>query len=220
MNRKSAFTIAFAIGCLTAIAAPAAAATFGGEVFGAYSTHSMKDWNDRVVTPANQAGGNMDEFSNGYGGGLGVRMWPNSSWMVSASWEPLFLSREEKVSGDVARLDANAFEATAGYFFPSSTQARFGLGAGLGIYSLGGEITSTSTTDVKLEGSTVGFHFMGLMEWNVRPGFAVTGNAGYRVANIKDTQVDNQSATPELATDYSGVMLRAGVAFYLPRAGQ
>jgi hypothetical protein len=124
------------------------------------------------------------------------------------------------VSGDVARLDANAFEATAGYFFPSSSQARFGLGAGLGVYSLGGEITSTSSTDIKLEGSTVGFHFMGLMEWNVRPGFAVTGNAGYRVANIKDTQVDNQSATPELATDYSGVMLRAGVAFYLPRAGQ
>jgi hypothetical protein len=220
MIRKSVLTILLAIGCVSAIAAPAAAANVGGEVFGAFSTHSMKDWNDRVVAPANQAGGNMDEFSNGYGGGLGLRMWPNSSWMVSATWEPLFVSREEKVSGDVAKLNANAFEATAGYFFPSSTQARFGLGAGLGIYSLGGEITSSSSTDIKLEGSTVGFHFMGLMEWNVRPGFAVTGNAGYRVANIKDTKADNVSASPELATDYSGVMLRAGLAFYLPRTGQ
>jgi len=220
MIRKSALTILLAIACVATIAAPAAAANVGGEVFGAYSTHSMKDWNDRIVAPTNQAGGNMDEFSSGYGGGLGLRMWPNSSWMVSASWEPLFVSREEKVSGDMAKLNANAFEATAGYFFPSSSQARFGVGAGIGVYSMAGEITSTSSTDIKLEGSTVGFHFMGLMEWNVRPGFAVTGNAGYRVANIKDTKVDNQSATPELATDYSGVMLRAGLAFYLPRSGQ
>jgi hypothetical protein len=38
----------------------------------------------------------MDEFSTGYGGGLGLRVWPNSKWMLSASWEPLFVSREEK----------------------------------------------------------------------------------------------------------------------------
>jgi outer membrane protein with beta-barrel domain len=220
MIRKSALTILVAICCVTAIAAPVAAATVGGEVFGAFSTHSMKDWNERVVAPANQSGGNMDEFNSGYGGGLGLRMWPTNRWMVSASWEPLFVSREEKVSGDVAKLNANAFEATAGYFFPSSSPARFGLGAGFGIYSLAGEITSSSSNDIKLEGSTVGFHVHGLMEWNVRPGFALTGNAGYRIAKIKDTKVDNQSATPELATDYSGLALRAGVAFYLPHAGQ
>jgi len=220
MIRKSALTILLAIACVTTIAASAAAAPiWGGEVFGAYSTHSMKDWNDRVVAVANQSGGNMDEFGSGYGGGLGLRLQPNNNWMVSATWEPLFVSREEKVSGDVARLNANAFEASAGYFFPSSSPAKFGVGAGLGIYQLAGEITSTGNPDVKLEGSTVGFHFMGLMEWSMKPGFALTGNAGYRVANIKDTKVDNQSATPELETDYSGLMLRGGVAFYLPRAG-
>ena len=37
-------------------------------------------------------------------------MWPNSKWMLSASWEPLYVSREEKVSGDKASLDANALE--------------------------------------------------------------------------------------------------------------
>ena len=221
MIRKSALTILFAIGCVSALASQSSAApTWGGEVFGAFSTHSMKDWNDRVVAPVNQGGGDMQEFNNGYGGGLGVRMWPNSNWMVSASWEPLFLSREEKVSGDKANLGANAFEATAGYFFPTSSQTRFGLGAGLGVYQLAGEITSTGNPDIKVEGSTVGFHFHGLAEWNVKPGFAITGNAGYRVANIKDTKFDNQSSSPELATDYSGLALRAGVAFYLPRAGQ
>jgi hypothetical protein len=221
MIRKSALTILLAIGCATAIVAPAAAApTWGGEVFGAFSTHSMKDWNERVVAPANASGGDMQEFSNGYGGGLGVRMWPNSNWMVAASWEPLYVSREEKVSGDVARLNANAFEATAGYFFPSSSPAKFGVGAGVGVYQLAGEVTSTSSSDVKLEGSTVGFHIHGMAEWNVRPGFALTGNAGYRIAKINDTKIDNTSASPELVTDYSGLALRAGVAFYLPRAGQ
>ena len=216
MIRKSVLTILLAIACVMTIAAPAAAApTWGGEVFGAFSTHSMKDWNDRVVEPVNQGGGDMEKFSSGYGGGLGVRAWPNSNWMVSASWEPLYVSREEKVSGDVARLNANAFEASAGYFFPSSSPAKFGVGAGLGIYQLAGEITSTGNPDVKLEGSTVGFHFNGLMEWTVKPGFAITGNAGYRIANIKDTKIDNQSSTPELETDYSGLALRAGVAFYL-----
>lgn len=216
MIRKSVFAVLFVIGCFTAMAAPAAAATYGVEVFGAVNTHSMKDWNERVVAPVNQGGGNMDEFSSGYGGGLGLRAWPNSNWMVSASWEPLFVSREEKVSGDKATLDANAFEASAGYFFPATSQARFGLGAGLGIYQLAGEISSTGSNDLKIEGSTVGFHIHGLMEWNVKPGMAITGNAGYRMANIKDTQIDNVSATPELETDYSGFTFRGGLAFYFP----
>jgi len=214
MIRKSAYTILLAMACVVAMAATASAATVGGEVFGAINTHSMKDWNDRIVAPANQAGGNMDKFGSGYSGGLGMRVWPNSTWMLSATWEPLFVSREEKVSGDKANLNANAFEATAGYFFPSHTPAKFGLAAGVGYYSLNGQIEST--TDLKLEGSTVGFHVMGMTEWTVRPGFALTGTAGYRVAKISDTKVQNTSASPELATDYSGLMLRAGVAFYLP----
>ena len=221
MIRKSTLTILLALGCVTAMVAPAAAANWGGEFFGAYSTHSMKEWNDRIVAPANQSGGDMDEFSNGYGGGLGVRMWPNSNWMVSATWEPLFVSREEKVSGDEAKLNANAFEVTGGYFFPSSSQTRFGLGAGLGVYHLDGEITSTSGNSTKLDGSAVGFHIHGLMEYAVSPRFAITGNAGYRIANIADTKIDNTSVTPDnLSTDYSGLALRAGVAFYLPKAGQ
>lgn len=217
MIRKSSLAILLVLCCASTFAAPVAAATVGAEVFGAVNTHSMKDWNDRVVAPVNASGGNMDEFSNGFSGGLGVRVWPNSNWMLSGNWEPLFLSREEKVSGDKASLNANAFEASAGYFFPSASPAKFGLGAGIGVYQLNGNIASgSSSTEVKLEGSTVGFHFNGLMEWTVKPGFAITGNAGYRIANIKDTKVDGQSATPELATDYSGLTLRAGMAFYMP----
>ena len=133
---------------------------------------------------------------------------------------PASAQRPFDLSGAKADLKANAFEATGGYFFPATSQARFGVGAGLGIYQLAGKITQSGNPDVKLEGSTVGFHFMGLMEWNLQPGFAITANAGYRVASIKDTKADNQSASPELETDYSGLMLRGGIAFYLPKAGK
>ena len=221
MTKKSALGFLLAIACLTALAAPAAAAmNWGGEVFGAFSTHSMNDWNDRVIAPANQSGANIDEFSTGFGGGLGLRMWPNSNWMLSATWEPLFVSRKDDVSGGKINLDANAFELTGGYFFPTTSQVKFGLGAGLGVYQLGGEITGGGGPDVKVEGNAVGFHLHGLMEYLVSPGFAITGNAGYRFADITDTEIDGQSVDPKLSTDYSGLALRAGFAFYLPGTGQ
>lgn len=222
MIKKSAFTFLLAISCLTVAAAPASALNWGGEVFGAFSTHSMKEWNDRVIVPAQQGGTDIDEFSTGFGGGLGLRMWPNSNWMLSATWEPLFVSRETN-SGSSAKIDlaANAFEVTGGYFFPTASQVKFGLGAGVGMYALNGEVTSSGSPTTKVEGNTIGFHLHGLMEYLVSPGFAITGNAGYRFADISDTELDGQSVTPDnLSTDYSGLALRAGVAFYLPRAGQ
>jgi hypothetical protein len=57
---------------------------------------------------------------------------------------------------------------------------------------------------------------MGMGEWTFSPGFAITGSAGYRVAKISDTKADGESGDPKFETDYSGVMLRAGLAFYMP----
>ena len=218
MVRRSLVVLLLAVACVASTAGGANAMVIGGEVFGAFNTHSMSDWNDQVVAPINQAGGNIDEFGTAFSGGLGLRMWPNTNWMLAATWEPLFNTKKESVTDTEFNLNANAFEATAGYFFPSTSQAKFGLGGGVGYYSLGGEITDPTPATAKLTGSTVGFHFLGLMEWTASPGFAVTGSAGYRIAKISDTKVDDQSANPEFATDYSGLMLRAGLAFYMPSA--
>ena len=68
---------------------------------------------------------------------------------------------------------------------------------------------------VDIGGSTVGFHFLGLTEWTPSPGFGVTGAIGYRVAKIDETEFDGVK-DPNSETDYSGLMLRAGLAFYLP----
>jgi hypothetical protein len=196
-----------------ALAAPLHAMTLGGEVFGAFDTHAMSDWKD-VTDLTNANGGDIEDPSSSFGGGLGLRMWPNANWMIAATWEPIFLTREEKVSGEELKLDANSFQGTVGYFFPTTGPGKFGLGAGVGFYSLNGEITGAGGGD--LSGSTVGFHFMGMGEWTVSPGFAITGTAGYRIAKISDTQFNDQSADPEFETDYSGLMLRAGLAFYMP----
>jgi hypothetical protein len=206
-----------AVAAMALAAAPALAMTVGGEVFGAFDTHSMSDWKD-VTDAANASGGNIDDPTSSFGGGIGLRMWPNSNWMLAATWEPIFLTREEKVSGEDLKLDANSFQGTVGYFFPTTGPGKFGIGAGIGYYSMNGEITGPGGGD--LTGSTVGFHVMGMGEWTVSPGFAITGGAGYRVAKISDTKFNDQSSDPEFETDYSGLMLRAGLAFYMPSSSQ
>ena len=61
-------------------------------------------------------------------------------------------------------------------------------------------------------------------EWKVSASLAITGTVGYRVAKITDTKFDGKSASqhfgdptlPNTETDYSGLMLRAGLAYYMP----
>jgi len=217
MNRLRLVAVG-ALALMAFAAAPALAMTWGGEVFGTFDTHSMSDWKDLIST-ANASGSNFDDPTSSWGGGLGLRTWPNSNWMVAATWEPIFLTRKDNNNAsDKLNLDANSFQVTGGYFFPSPGNAKFGIGAGLGYYSLGGKVESAGSPNIDLSGSTVGFHFLGMGEWTMSPGFAITGSAGYRVAKISDTKANDQSASPEFATDYSGFMMRAGVAFYMPQS--
>src|SRR5262245_35809899 len=91
-------------------AAPALAMSGGGEVFGTFDTHSMGDWKDNVMNPINQSGGSIDDPTSSWGGGLGLRMWPNSTFMIAATYEPIFLSREEDVTNAKFDLGANSFQ--------------------------------------------------------------------------------------------------------------
>ena len=107
----------------------------------------------------------------------------------------------------------NSFQLSAGYLFPTTPKARIGFGAGLGIYSLSGEL-SDDNPSADVEGSTVGFHLMWLGEWTLSAGFAVHTTLGYRAAKIDDTKVGG--TTTPVDTDDSGLMTRMGLAFYLP----
>ncbi|TMQ70059.1 MAG: hypothetical protein E6K80_09705 [Candidatus Eisenbacteria bacterium] len=196
-----------------ALAAPVHAMTVGGEVFGAYNSYGMSDWQD-AIDQANASGANFNDVTSGFGGGLGLRTWATPSWMLAATWEPLFKTSKDDASSTELKLNGNSYQATAGYFFPMSGPGKFGLGAGVGLYTLNGSISGAGGGD--LTGSTVGFHFLGMGEWSVSPGFSLTGSAGYRVAKIDDTKFNDTSSNPKFHTDYSGFMGRVGLAFYMP----
>src|SRR6266850_917706 len=171
------------LGVLTLAMIPvaASAATFGGEVYGAFNTHTMGDWNDAIDLSNSTSGSNFDNVSSDLTGGLDLRMWATPNWLFTAGWEPLFLNSEDSANpGDKLTLDANAYTFTGAYFFPSSSKAKYGLGAGLGYYVNNGTLESTGSPTVDITGSGVGFHVLGLGEWSVSPGFSVTAASGYR----------------------------------------
>lgn len=191
-----------------ALAMPASAASIGGEVFGAWNTHGMTDIND-AIDAANNGGADFNEISNGLTGGLGVRVWPTSSWMIAASWEPLFLETTDGNSDQTLNLNANSFQGTVGWFFPTMTPTKFGVAAGIGTYNISGESSGGGfSTDVT--GSGLGYHVMGMGEMGMG-GFAVTGSLGWRWAEI-----DIDDTDPVTPADYTGLMARVGLAFYLP----
>jgi hypothetical protein len=193
------------VGSLTAPTA-ATAVTFGGQVYGAFNTHSMEDWND-AIDESNDLGAEWDNVGSSFTGGLEARMWVNPNWLIAAGWEPLFLSTEDGSSDAELSLNGHAFTATGGYFFPAAGNARYGVAAGLGLYVNSGELTSTGTS-IDIQGNGVGFHFMGLGEWTVSPGFAVTGGVGYRIAKLSKTELTDGTNTVDSPydNDYSGFM--------------
>ena len=218
MQRFKACLVALSLFALAVAPSLALAASFGAEAFGSFSTYSMKDINDELAL-ANQAGSDFSDVSNGLSGGLGLRMWANQNWMISANWEPLRASTESSVTSEKFNVNANSFQFSGTYFMPSATNSRYGFGAGAGFYSIGGEVEDPLGT-AKIEGSGPGFHLHGVGEWAVNKQWSFTGTAGYRIANIemKDEQGNNlQTSTGENATaDYSGFMGRVGVVFNFP----
>lgn len=194
--------------CMPVIAS--AATTFGAEVFGGYNQYAMGDVNDAIQA---DFGTGFDELSGGISGGLGLRAWANPNWMFSTAWEILPLQTESGTT--TINLNSHAFQGTAAYFFPSTTpNARYGLGAGVGYYVLGGsfEDSSDPTAAGDIDGNGFGLHALGMGEWQVNPSFAVNASAGYRYA---DFEIEDGSGN---TADYSGLMGRVGFAFYFPTA--
>lgn len=203
------------VGSLAA-ASVASAATFGAQVYGAFNTYAMGEWNDAIDEANAMFGNDFDNVGSGLTGGVEVRMWANSSWLVAAGWEPLFLDSEDSVSGSEVNLNAHAITVTGGYFFPTTGSARYGVAAGLGLYINAGELNSPGTS-VDVRGNDVGFHLLGLGEWTVSPGFAVTAGAGYRIAKLSESELTDGTNTVDSPydNDYSGLIARVGLVFYM-----
>ncbi len=225
MQRSKACLVALSMFALAVAPSLAAAGTFGVEVFGGFNSYSMSDVNDLTKDSNQSSGTNFETVSNGLSAGLGVRMWANQNWLLSAAWEPLFASTESStIVTEKVNLNANSFQVSGTYFVPSNTNAKYGLGAGVGYYSISGEneVTSPTPSTEKIEGSGPGFHVVGVGEWTVNKTWSITGSAGYRVASIemkdKDGDAIPTSSGSNATADYSGFIGRAGVVMYFPNS--
>jgi hypothetical protein len=205
-----------------ALGAPrASAAMFGAEVYGAFNTHSMKEVNNEIDA-LNGQGANMNNITSGATGGINLRVSPIPSFMISAGWEPLFLSTKDKSGSNLEEnLQTNVISATGAYFLPVPGPAKFGFGAGVGYYLLGGEVKDPNgvfslgiPNHEDVTGHTAGFHVLGMAEFGVSPGFGITAAAGYRNAKITEFEVNGQTQNGDI--DYSGFIGRIGLAFSVP----
>ena len=187
---------------------------WGVELFGGWSTYAMSDINDQLALTNQQLGTSFDDITSGTAGGLGLRMWPSENVLLRLDLEAMLAESEN--SGVTFDIGPGAAVVSATYYFPSTSPMRFGLGAGVGEYSIIGEIKGPGG---KLDTSGDGFGAMAMGEalWPMSGRWSMTGTAGYRFAKVNDVKFEDQSSHTE--ADFSGVMLRVGLAYdWSPRA--
>src|SRR5262245_25059300 len=194
---------------------------WGVGAFGGYNTYSMSDINNFVgaVNTALAVAGapvRMDEINSGVSFGGGVRAIPSENWHLSVDYERLAGKSSIEFGGASFEINtpANVISATASYLFPSTGKARFGLGAGPGLYLADGSIKAeddTSSESSSFSGTGVGLHLLGVGDIAFSPQFHLELAAGYRVAKAT-LSVDDVETNNDL--DWSGFTSRVGLAFY------
>lgn len=203
---------------------------FGVAFLTGYNTYAQSDLNDELVAPINVllsgTGYKMDEVSSGIGFGGGLRYRSTTSPVVVAvDYERLTGHSKLSVPGGEfeVKAPANAFTATVYYFFPSASRARFGVGAGGGVYSSAGSLrtydsgTATEET-VDLEGTGAGFHGVGAADVTLSNVSHLEVSIGYRYAKTSDLKVAGVKAQnsdgSDSKLDWSGLVTRVGFGFY------
>lgn len=205
---------------------------FGLAAFGGYNSYAMDDVNDAIddlnADPdVTAAGISVDEISSGIGLGGGIQMWAGGDFLLSAEYERLMASTKDdgNVGGTPVSVElkvpANAFVLTGAYLFPSASKARFGIGAGLGYYSTSGtqEVSAPPLTfSEEATGSGVGYHILGVMDYEASKQVHLGIRVGYRIAETSDLEDSDGDKIlnpdgSEATADWSGVMSRVGLTF-------
>jgi hypothetical protein len=236
---------AIALAAITLLALPSAALAkdkmqFGVSGFGGFNTYTMTDLNDEIKLFNSDLAGSgvsLDEVKHGLGLGGGVCAWVTKDILVSAEYQRLFA--KTSTSGSISgipysfefKLPANAISVSGGYYFPSPSKVRFGLGAGVGYYwtktSITAEVNGVSLSDsvsTEFKGHGLGFHGVGLLDVAATPQVHLGVQIGYRYAKtteLKDAdgnviyKVDatGTDTTTKAKADWNGLVARGGVTF-------
>jgi hypothetical protein len=200
-----------------AFATPAVAANLGVEAFGSYNTHLMSLWNGDLEV-ANANGSQFSRMDHTLTGGAGLWSRPRPSGLIQAQWEPLSLESRDPPTGRALVFHTQSVRLDATWLVPSTSHARYGFGGGVGYYWLTGHREYGGVPNAELSGYTFGLQFHGLAEYELNRRLFLHGTIGYRLANITDTKVDGVSPPRKLETDYSGWMVRLGLAYELARS--
>lgn len=214
---RSFAVVAFALTtiALTASISSAQNMRFGGSVFGAFNTHSMKDWNDIIdasnAPPPSGSGSNFDNITSGYSFGLGPFVIINNNIRLGAHYEMLTAKKSED-QGVSIEPKANSFGASAELLLPTGSSLGIALGGSLDYYTLNGELNDPTTSN-KIKGSGIGGQIFGTASLDLAPEFSLFGSAGYRMADIKIDTIGglDVSASGLEKENYSGVVLRVGL---------
>jgi len=212
-----ATTLAVFVFASNAIAGP----RFGISGFTGFQSYQMgqinaaiKSIEEALSTTGDRA--EIDNLTGNWSYGFGVRADLNPNWRAYVEYERL-----GDKTGFGNNLGAFHFEPNADaiiiggtYFFPTTNKNRFGFGAGVGLYTLGGTSTATLRSypntvsgEVDLGGSTTGFHARGEYELAISDIWTFDAALGYRWAQGEMT-VEGQDSGRDL--DWSGLMTRAG----------
>ena len=231
MDRIAAGTVSVLVAAWLLAPSPVRAeGEFGVAFLSGYQTYAQGDLNDELVAPINVllagSGYKMDDVSSGIGFGGGLRYRSTTSPVtVAVDYERLNGNSKLSVPGGEFEIKApaNAFTATVYYFFPSASRARFGFGAGGGLYSSAGNVraydSGTMTEDSEdLKGSGVGFHGVGAADVTLSTITHLDVSVGYRYAKTTDVTVAGQKVVnsdgSDTKLDWSGLMTRVGLSFY------
>ena len=222
MNRMTRMftSLCLAAFALASIATPGHAdMRFGGEVWGAWNSHSMDDWN-KLIDDANSSGGNFDNINSGFSFGVGPTLLVSDKCRFGVHFERLIANKSED-SGVAVKPAANAIGASFDYLFPSGA-LEYGLGAAVDMMTLAGKVEQpTAPTENDVEGSGVGFQVRGTVNYALGAAVHAELGVGYRFADIKVDKIggiDNDPSVSGLDTeDYSGVTVRIGLQIHQPK---
>jgi len=214
---------------IPACPAQAGTASYGVAGFGTLNSYTMSDVNDAIdIANWGLAFAGLESISGidtGVGFGGGFRAVLNDRFWLALDYERLTGGTDYSVLGNKLELDvpANAVLASAAYLLPGAGRVRLGFGAGLGYYSSAASI-SVDAPDISLSGafditgSGLGFHGFGMMDAALSQAAHFELLVGGRFAEVTDPVLEGPGIPDDLlqglALDWSGVMIRGGLAFH------
>jgi len=207
---------------------------YGIQITGGMSNYAMEDVNDYRASTDHL--GNQTDVTSGVGFGVALlyRSHESFRWTVGFNAMGQDLTEASWTNGD-GSLGINEYTVNGNeLYFMGSYMLRFGerlhisLGAGPSIITGTLDRRSTAVTSVyDIKGKSFGFRVAGGIELVITEGFAIFGEAGYRMAKMDrlvEEDADGNEETFEwspgrnMTMDFSGIFFGGGVRLYFAPA--